>query len=915
MADNCATSFKSVIGIAKKHIKKLIGDRNDPIVTHILDDMSAKLEKDIDMFTHYSKHDSAEMLDKVKRMVQQHVDDALSTYTAVTDLKNTIRSQMKGSKDIDDVKASFQALLEQSSRRVEASDISFNRVVDQQIEGTIVKAPTADIKQIKTALRMFQGLYADGDIAIEKHLKKRGFNQTEIEELLLKAKKDGHIADPDLLKKLPELNLVVKTVAKIEEAVQEALVKGKPGYLPKKGHAFTVDFDENVVRSMNKDKFVSGLYTDKGEFFFKLDKFPRLKKQLTDALPEDIKQVEEVFAARLYKELSETKHSDTLRSKNQSNTSMFNPRDLEFTSDAAELAFYKKFKTKRGGMFRGALDHNKQQLKQLALRNHIGSDRRNWLSQAKASYIEHFQGLKKGPEFFEGFEKKWKEIERDYNAVLGSSNPMSQASEDIYLGTQMWLRAVQTPFSGVRNVLNDNTIVPAMVAQTYGIPMRKVNGPIVGTVERGVTLLGAMGRNAVYKEPMEKMNKLMSDSLIVSELSQHGAWMKVFSPTGSVFHDYKSHKGWTNAYRQMGERAAKAVSKYTLADATFAAARQKEFLNAGRMYQLADDTPEFRRALQDFGLDIDTFKILRASGEYVDHKGLRIPQFRTFLDGVDDSLLKKYAIAGETTVKTKSRLSGKMYDIFVQMHDDLATRTTQRTGMSVHVGAESEVTKMTFGFLLKYMGITSTQHTAMIRGMKRLVKEENMNTGKWNISPLDPRRFAKALKSPKSAYVALTLTGGVWGGGYAIEVFKSISKGQPMPDPFDPNTILKSISNTMPIGLYMTLLNNLQYNDSPLALPITRPIDITGRLVGAAIEGEWDKAKVQATNLIPELVPMSKLFMGNGSYLSDKIKEEWGGVDGIRSSHRAEQRREEKYGNLTDNEFIMKLFDFIEDNR
>ena len=914
MADRCATSFKSVVDVANKHIKKLIGDRDDPIVSHILGEMSAKLEKDIDMYTYYSKHDSPELLDKIKRMVQQHVDDALTSYAAIKDVKAVITKQMKGSSSLEDVRASFQAVLEQTARRSEKSDQAFNNIVDQQVEAIILAAPTADSKQIKTSLKLFKGLYAEGDIALEKHLKSRGFRDDEIGELLLKAKKDGHIKDPGLLNKLPELNLVVKSVASIEKIVQEHLSKVKPGYLYRKGHAFTLDFDDNVVKSMGEKNFLDSLYTDQGEFIFKLDKFPRLQKQLTDALPEDIAQIEKEFAKKLFKDISETKHSDTLRSKNQSNTSMFNSRDFEFASEQAELAFYNKFKSKRGGLLRGALDHNKQQLKQLALRNHLGSDRRTWLSQVKSSYEEHFQGLKKSPEFFEKFEKEWGPIERDFNAVLGSSNPMTQASEDVYLGVQMWLRAVQTPFSGVRNILNDNTIVPALVSQTYGIERGQVSGSIVGTVERFITLVGAVGRNLVYREPMKKMNKLMNDSLVSSELSQHGAWMKVFSPTGSVFHDYKSQKGLTAAFKQMGERAAKTVSKYTLADATFTAARQKEFINAARIWGLADDTPEFRRVLQDFGMDLETFTSLRQAGEYIQHKGLSIPQFRTFLDGADEALLKKNALAGETLERTRERMTNKMYDIFVQVHDDLATRTTQRTGMSVHVGSESKWGRVISGLLLKYMGITATQHTSIIRGMKRLAREQGMNTGKWNAIPLDPRRYGQLAKSPKALTTAMALTGGVFGGGYAIEAFKSASKGQALPDPFDPDTVLKSVSNTAPIGLYMTLLNNIQYNDSPLALPITRPIDITGRLVAAAIEGDGEKAAVQGLNLIPELVPMSKLVMGNGSALSNHMKEA-SGTTGSRAVRRSKSRREEQYGTIDDSEFIMKLFDLIEDNR
>ena len=914
MSDNCATSFKSVVDIANKHIKKLLGDRGDPLVGKILNEMSSKLEKDIDMFTHYSKHDSPEMLDKVKRMVQQHIDDALTSYAAIKDVQSTVTKQMKGSSTIDDVKSSFQALLEKISRRAQKSDQAFDNIVDQQIEKTIVKAPTADVRQIKTSLQLFKSLYSKGDIALEKHLKKRGFSPDEIEDILLKAKKDGHIADSELLNKLPELNLVVKTVAETEKVIQEHLAKVKPGYLWRKGHAFSLDFDGHIVTAMKPAKFLNSLYTKNGEFIFKLDKFPRLKKQLTDALPEDIKQIEKEFGERLYKDLSDTKAGDTLRSKNRSNTSMFNSRDLEFSSIEAELAFYKTFKTKRGGLFRGALDHNKQQLKQLELRNHLGSDRQTWLSQAKSSYIEHFRGLNKDAKFFETFDKKWGDIERDFNAVMGSSDPMTQASGELYLAAQMAIRAVQTPFSGLRNILNDNTVVPAMVAQTYGISSGKVNGPIVGAVERFITLIGAVGRNLVYREPMKKMNKLMNDSLIASELTQHGAWMKVFSPTGSVFHDYKTQKGFSSAIKQMAEYAASTVSKLTLADATFTAARQKEFLNASRMFDLADDTFEFRRALQDYGMDIDMFKALRGAGEFIDHNGLKIPQFRTFLDGADESVLKKFAIAGETIDRTKSRLSDKMYDIFVQLHDDLAVRTTQRTGMSVHVGSESEFTKMTFGFLLKYMGITSTQHTAMIRGMKRLTKEQNMNTGKWNIAPLDPRRYGNILRNPKAAYVATAMMGGIYGGGYAIEAFKAVSKGQPLPDPFDPDTVLKSLSNTMPIGIYMSVINNMQYGDSLISLPFERQLSLGKRAGEAALEGDTDKLKRVGVDLIPETIPLSRLFLSNGSALSNHMKEATG-ISGRRAVRRADQRRKEKYGELTDNEFIMKLFDFIEDNR
>ena len=591
MSDACAISYEEAIKQIRNKLKVMLGGQNNPIVDHVLEDMSKKLQKDLELYAHFRESGDPDTIAYVQRKVQQHIDDAITTVTALNVASDVFRTKLIGSTGLDDMKIAVQAELQSISNHLDRSTSMLDSLITQQVSAIIEHAPSATAKQIKHTRRLFYNLLTEGDVAVEKYLKQRGIDDPLA--FIIRGRKQGHIKDKALVNKMPELNMVFKTIHSIEKIVQEKLMIEKPGYLFREGYAFSLDFDSNIMRTMSLDgttrrNFIDALYDTDGKFIFKLEKYGKRHKDLN---PKDL---EHAFARKLFKDITDSRYDDTLVSKNKSNLSTFHARELEFASEAGEITFYKKFKNKQEGVLREGFSHFERQLKQLAVRNKLGSDRQVWLSNAKATIIQHFRALGKDEHFFDDFETTWIGVERDFNAVAGAANPMTQSQDDLYKASQFLIRTLLTPWSAGRNVGYDNTFHVANISRTFGTlpPGSKFTILQSGVARIGVLLL-AMSKNVVNLKSQQRISALMERSFISSELTAFSAWQRVFAPGDSSFSKLDA-KGMASLVKRIAQKTASGVSKVTLADATFKAARQLQFLEAADHYHMLANNFEGR---------------------------------------------------------------------------------------------------------------------------------------------------------------------------------------------------------------------------------------------------------------------------------------------------------------------------------
>ena len=920
MSDACSLDFKKSIRKTSAKIKTMLGGDNDLVIDRVLSDMEQNLEKAIELHTYYNNHDSPEMVAKIERVVTQHIDDAVVTYHALKTGGDNIAKALEGSDNLDDLKIAFQIRSQEIANTKDRATKDFQaNVVDKEVDSRILKSQKLDPRQAKQAKKMFFQIAHKGDSVAIKYLTDKGFTEADALSMIFSAKKDGHISakaheakfkrlgldDKDVI----ELNVIAETHKEIEKIMQTKFMAKKPGYAWRKRYAFPVKFDADSAKAMGKEKFHTNLYDPKsGKFIINIDKYSAIKKRL-EAADDPVAmrtEIEKEFSERIYKDVGETKYDDSLMSKNASNSSLFQSRDLDLIDDAAEIHFYNTFKSKSDGIFRENLTHLQNQNTQIELRAILGADRKGYMSELRASAERHFQGLNKDAAFFKDFDKTVKSIEHDYNSVLGSSNPLSDTMDDLYVGAHSWLRAVQTTFSTLRNIGIDNTFHAARMHNNIGRNGGFVRD-VAGGLNRVATLAGVMMRLGYTTKKMKKIMELMDHNLIEGQIGQHVAWSKVYAPDGGMFAPTSKGNMFTSMFRRAGDASARGVSMMTLADATYKAARSMEFINVAKKWMYVTDTMEAKLLMKEYGMDVPTFMEIRDLGKKLDFDDIDIPNFRKYLEDVSDADMAKFLKKGETSQIAKDRLTRQMWDIFTQMHDDTATRVTQRTGFSLHTG-ESAMAKATIGMQLKYAGMTLNQQQALLRELKRVSGETNLNTGWKNLAPVNPMRYLNVLKTARGASFALGAIATMQMGGYMRDAMKSLVQGQVPQDPFDKDVLIKAMENSSPLGLYQTLYQGLKYGDSPLEFPVASQVKSVKRLGEAVIEGDNKKAAIAGISMLPDFIPMSRLFINNGSDMSNALKKEYGGIEGHRQVRRRKKFADEKFGKITDNEVFQKFF-------
>ena len=300
------------------------------------------------------------------------------------------------------------------------------------------------------------------------------------------------------------------------------------------------------------------------------------------------------------------------------------------------------------------------------------------------------------------------------------------------------------------------------------------------------------------------------------------------------------------------------------------------------------------------------------------NKKLQIPDFRLLLNDAPDEVILKYAHPAEGVKKAKRRLTTEMHDLFVQMHDDLATRTTQRTGVSTHAGSESPLGKALLGYFLKFFGITATQHQTQIRGLKRIAKEENLNTGKLNIMPLNPKRYWDLVNTPGGLAVFASLIASAYAGGYLRDSIKDAIMGRPLADPLNPKTIERSLVQNLPFGLLGQIYNSVQYANTPGGIPVDRQIESLKKAASNAFSDDPNKRTIALLDAVPNIVPLSAIILSKGGGISNWLKNEYAGAPGRRDVRRIKKRRKEEVGTLkkriddmSDSEFMLKFLGYF----
>lgn len=867
MSDHCSIDFRKVVDKASKMLKKLfdVGE-DDVILKKILGEMEQKLERDAGTYTKLTRGGHPDADGVVTRMIQQDIDDAVVSYNAITTSRDIFQTQLKGATNIEDVTAAMQA---QFSRIANSADLTRSRIhniIDQQVEAVIGGANNANPKQVKEIKDLFYELVAtDSEEALEKMLKKQGVVDTF--EEIYRAKKNGHTFDVDGVADTNPLNLIAKMTAQIEKIIQEELMVRKPGYVWDQSTAFMTRFDPDIVVTKTRKTFTDDMYTKEGKYLFDIGESIEYKERIASK-EITLEDAQKEFTDSLFDSLTDPRYEGSSLTTSTSTVSLFQSRKLNFTDEASEIHFYNTFVNKKEGLFKGSLKQQERQLMQLELRDLVGTNKERWLNEMKKSVDDHFKGQGKDVGFYQRLNKRWRTVERDFKAITGAKNAMTETQNDLYIASQLFFRSVQTTTSALRNFFYDNTFYSAFIESSLDPSKNMISGTLFGGIQRMGLITGSIIRSGLGSKKIARLQKIMDQTNVTSQVSNHTAWSRILNPTDSLFGE-GGQKGFARMVRNMTNRLAEGVSKYTLADATFRAARQIEFLNASRMLHMASDTPQFRLFLKDYGMSFEDFKAIRDMSGTIDYEDLKIFDFERLLDDAPDDVINRMKGKGETAVMAKRRLTKNMYDVFVQLHDDLATRVTQRTGISVHVGHDSAIASMMHGFVLKYMGITSTQHQSFIRAGKRIAGEEGMGTGKWNVIPLDPRRYFHLSKQEQGPALILAALASIYAGGYLIQASKNILKGLEPPDPLNKHVIGKAFQNAAPLGVLGAAYNSLVHNDSPYGFPGTRQVagvkNVGKGVIQGVMEGDWDKLKSAGVRHTQDFVPLSRLIIDRGS--------------------------------------------------
>ena len=522
--------------------------------------------------------------------IKRDVIDLLDTYKAAQNITKEFDSIMGTGQKKRTIKEGVTTLFQNVDHIVRGAETWFGHLVDVTLDNLATAGKKYDPEAVIRAKEIFYGQKA-GNNSLHDFLKSKSVKN--VDEEIYFAYFQGS-------SKIPELDLIVKALKKIDDTTAKKTLENAPYFNIHSKHVLPLILD--------KDKI-------------KLDASGALERHLLDTMdrtkPDGTKMSDAEISKRAT-EIQKNIHEDTSFKPTagyRSTTKIFGFRKFHFTSLAAEWKFLKNWGKFDGDVSMAFLKHRQYLLTSTALHSKLGPDLNFVFHNLREHIIAEYPELSY-KEVTAMVEKQAKRLE----TTMGLSSQTDEFWDNWSDASQNVISYAFTGQSAVRNVASDSSVYSSlnnflMTGEKQLPTIAKYMWAMMKS-----TVLNKKG----YKQVMDAAEIFESQTLAIK------------FQYASLYDGYKKNLQFnSNRHKSLGGKAARrtegwkaSVSKWSGADWQNRSTRVFYGTHAGRVILKAmgrlegDMKPALRGMLEQTGLSWGEFKLLN-----------KIPKVK--IDGVD----------------------------------------------------------------------------------------------------------------------------------------------------------------------------------------------------------------------------------------------------------------------------------------
>lgn len=785
-------------------------------------------------------------VERVVKESQDIIQKVRKDFNALVDISNRVSGMGKIARNIREIKAVVRVELNKIFTAKQLSRERFINYVDNIIEDVKTGGKNITDTQANDAKRLItEAMSGSGDEAISEYLKSKGIVE-DLNSVMVKGLKQGTYTSDQA--NVTELDLLFKTLKKIENGVQDSVEAAIVGYERLKDHAFVAKFDSLRAAARSEDEFLAAAYDSRGKFIFDITKN-------TDESTEVIKLNQKMHMRNIYKKLIT---SDVNSANRQTNSldRLFHDRNIKFIDDAAERHFFEMFADNSRGYFKSRLNHLAQQLDDVEMQKLVGSDARRWYAQLHNALEAAVRG-RVTPDELQKFRGSFSED--DLMTAMGQGHKFSENMSALKQINQNYVQAARTPLSPIRQVIYDGSLHSAIIERSFD----PKSGLLSGWMRNTASLIAYIIKQGFDKKQIIALGNMIEDNGISVHMARSEAMRRMYDPNLSPF---QTHKGWLEGIRKYSESQANVVSRYGLADAVHRATRLNSSVRGGRLLmKMTEKDSGAAEFLLEHGFRKGEWDKIRQFVAKASHMGKEI--LFDVVKGVQDApddVIKGMRTGAENVEDTRRRLNNQIRQMQQTLVDDIGARPTLRTGINIHTNVKNPHFRLIHSLLFKFQGIALTQQQSLVRAIRRINGAQTLDPGVWGSGIGNPINLIKTGARPENLMINLEMMALIGAAGYMIEVGRALVSGKTPPE-YTPDIVFKSILNSGALGVATMFAQNIQYGDSVVGTPVDPEARLVGDLVGGVEKGiekgNWDSLKLATWKLTRTAVPASSLLL------------------------------------------------------
>ena len=795
--------------------------------------------------------------DAILEEAKNIVHTTRADFNALVEISHKMGQMGSLAKGIRQMKAVIRIELNKIFNAKQLSTERFINYVDNVIEDIKTGGKNITGEQANAAKKLVgDAIGRHGDEAIRDYLKSKGIVE-DVDSVIMKGLKQGTYTSDQA--NVTELDLLFKTLKKIENSTQDTVEAGIFGYKRLKNHAFVAKFDSAKASVMAPEDFLAKAYDRKGFIF-----------DLGDSASDDFEKLgvqQQAYMENIYDSLVTGKQGSLDRQTNNLDR-LFHDRNLKFRDDAAEAHFYRNFADDSRGFIKDRLTHLSGQLDDIEIRKIVGSDARLWYAQMFNSLEAAMRG-KVTPEDIrklrQGFD------DEDLMIALGQGHRFSENMSAIKQISQNYIQAARTPLSSIRQLLYDGSLHTAVVERSFD----PKSGMLTGWMRSGASLMKFLIQQGMDKQSIKALGNMLEENGISVHLSRSEAMRRLYDPNLSPF---ETHKGWLEGIRRYSEKNADAVSRYSLADAVQRATRLNGSVRGGRLLmKMSEADVGAAEFLAHHGFRKGEWDLISKYIARAQHMGKDI--VFDVVKGVSDApeeILKRLSIGAETTQDTANRVNRQIRHAQQTMVDDLGARPTLNTGVNIHTNTKNPFFKLVHSLIFKFQGITLSQQQSLTRAIRRINGVETLDPGVFGSGIGNPLNLIKTGSRKENLMVNLEMLALIGSAGYMIEVGRALASGKTPPE-YSPEIVVNSLLNSGALGLPSMIAQNIIHKKDFIGTPLGPEARVGLNMVKGVHKGvttgRWDSLKAASYNLTKTAVPASSLFLRHNTGFDYTVRE------------------------------------------